>query len=86
VLLQGAAEVEHHEIGVYENLILNARAKGRNDVAEVQQRNLDDETHTLKDGPAARRDGHTEATGRHWRRCSGQDQERPQLRRTRLRR
>jgi len=49
VLLQGAVEVEHHEIGVYENLILNAEAMGRDDVAQVLRRNLDVEEHTLKE-------------------------------------
>jgi ferritin-like metal-binding protein YciE len=48
VLLQGAVEVEHHEIGVYENLILNAKAMNRQDVAEVLQRNLDNERQTLQ--------------------------------------
>ena len=48
VLLQGAVEVEHHEIGVYQNLILNAKAMGRQDVADVLQRNLDNEEQTLK--------------------------------------
>jgi ferritin-like metal-binding protein YciE len=43
VILQGALEVEHHEIGVYENLILNARAMGREDVVAILKRNLDSE-------------------------------------------
>jgi ferritin-like metal-binding protein YciE len=43
ILLQGAVEVEHHEIGVYENLILNAHAMGRDDVVEVLRRNLESE-------------------------------------------
>lgn len=47
ILLQGAVEVEHHEIGVYENLILNAKVMGHKDVADVLQRNLDDERETL---------------------------------------
>ncbi len=47
VLLQGAVEVEHHEIGVYENLIINARAMGRDDVVAVLRRNLDSEEHAL---------------------------------------
>jgi ferritin-like metal-binding protein YciE len=55
VLLQGAVEVEHHEIGVYENLIINARAMGRDDVAGVLQRNLDDETHTLDEVKTAQK-------------------------------
>jgi ferritin-like metal-binding protein YciE len=49
VILQGAVETEHHEIGVYENLILNARAIGRDDVAEILERNLEDERHTLEE-------------------------------------
>jgi ferritin-like metal-binding protein YciE len=49
VLLQGAVETEHHEIAVYENLIINARAMGREDVVGVLQRNLDDEQHTLEE-------------------------------------
>jgi ferritin-like metal-binding protein YciE len=49
VLLQGAVEVEHHEIGVYENLIINARAMGRQDVAEVLARNLTSESRTLEE-------------------------------------
>jgi len=40
VILAGAAEAEHHEIAVYRNLIANARAMGREDVAEILQRNL----------------------------------------------
>jgi ferritin-like metal-binding protein YciE len=43
VLLQGAVEVEHHEIAVYENLILNAHAMGRDDVVELLRRNLESE-------------------------------------------
>jgi ferritin-like metal-binding protein YciE len=47
VLLQGAVEVEHHEIGVYENLIDNAHAMGREDVVELLHRNLASEEATL---------------------------------------
>jgi ferritin-like metal-binding protein YciE len=49
VLLQGAAEVEHHEIGVYENLIINARAMGRPDVVQLLEQNLEQERHTLRE-------------------------------------
>jgi len=49
VLLQGAAEVEHHEIGVYENLIIHARAMGRSDVARLLEQNLEQERHTLRE-------------------------------------
>jgi ferritin-like metal-binding protein YciE len=48
VILQGAAEVEHHEIGVYENLILNARAMGRDDIVDLLQRNLGNEQEALE--------------------------------------
>jgi ferritin-like metal-binding protein YciE len=47
ILLQTAVEVEHHEIGVYENLILNARAMGREDVAELLGQNIAQEQTTL---------------------------------------
>jgi ferritin-like metal-binding protein YciE len=47
VLLMGAAETEHHEIAVYEGLIINARAMGRQDVAELLEQNLEQEQHTL---------------------------------------
>lgn len=47
VILQGAVETEHHEIGVYENLIINARAMGRDDVVDLLQENLSIEQHTL---------------------------------------
>jgi ferritin-like metal-binding protein YciE len=49
ILLQGAAEVEHHEIGVYENLIINARAMGRSDVVRLLEQNLEQEQHTLRE-------------------------------------
>jgi ferritin-like metal-binding protein YciE len=49
ILLQGAVEVEHHEIGVYENLIINARAMGRDDVVTVLQSNIANEEQTLDD-------------------------------------
>jgi len=48
VILQGAVEVEHHEIGVYENLIINATAMGRDDVVERLRRNLDSEQSALE--------------------------------------
>jgi ferritin-like metal-binding protein YciE len=47
ILLQGAVETEHHEIAVYENLVGAARAMGRDDVAAILQRNLDNEEQTL---------------------------------------
>jgi ferritin-like metal-binding protein YciE len=47
VILQGAAATEHHEVAVYEGLIVNCRAMGRDDVAQILQRNLEQEQHTL---------------------------------------
>lgn len=49
VLLQGAVETEHHEIGVYENLIINAEAMGRGDVVQLLQQNIEVEQHTLEE-------------------------------------
>jgi ferritin-like metal-binding protein YciE len=48
VILQGAVEVEHHEIGVYTNLILNARAMGRQDVVDLLEKNLHSEENALQ--------------------------------------
>lgn len=48
VILQGAVEIEHHEIGVYTNLILNARAMGRDDVVDLLERNLHSEEQALQ--------------------------------------
>jgi ferritin-like metal-binding protein YciE len=43
IVLQGAAEVESYEIGVYENLILYAKAMNRLDVVELLRRNASSE-------------------------------------------
>ena len=48
LLLQGAVEVEHHEIAVYENLIVGAKAMGRSDVVGILKRNLENEQRTLE--------------------------------------
>jgi ferritin-like metal-binding protein YciE len=40
VVLQGVVEIEHYGIGVYENLIIRARAMKRQDVVELLQRNV----------------------------------------------
>lgn len=48
VILQGALETEHHEIAVYENLIINAEAMGRQDVVDLLRRNLTSEEKTLE--------------------------------------
>jgi ferritin-like metal-binding protein YciE len=49
VILAAAAETEHREIAVYEWLITNAEAMGRNDVAELLQQNCEQEKHTLEE-------------------------------------
>lgn len=47
VILAGCAETEHHEIAVYENLIVHASAMGHEDVVALLQENLEQEQHTL---------------------------------------
>ncbi len=49
IILSGAAETEHHEIAVYESLIVNARAMGRDDVVRLLLENLEQEQHTLQE-------------------------------------
>jgi ferritin-like metal-binding protein YciE len=48
VIVGGAIETEHHEIAVYEYLIVNARAMGRDDVAALLGRNLEQEQQALE--------------------------------------
>jgi ferritin-like metal-binding protein YciE len=47
VILAGCAETEHHEIAVYENLIIHADAMGHDDVVALLRENLEQEQHTL---------------------------------------
>jgi ferritin-like metal-binding protein YciE len=47
VILAGCAETEHHEIAVYENLIVHADAMGHEDVIPLLRENLEQEQHTL---------------------------------------
>lgn len=47
VILAGAAETEHHEIAVYESLIVAAEARGSQDIAALLRENLEQEQHTL---------------------------------------
>jgi ferritin-like metal-binding protein YciE len=47
VILAGCAETEHHEIAVYENLIIHANALGHEDIVPLFQENLEQEQHTL---------------------------------------
>jgi ferritin-like metal-binding protein YciE len=49
VILAGAAETEHHEIAVYEGLITEARAMGKQDIVSLLSHNLEQEQHTLQE-------------------------------------
>ena len=49
VVLAAATETEHHEIAVYEELIMFADAMGRDDVAALLRENLEQEQHTLEE-------------------------------------
>jgi ferritin-like metal-binding protein YciE len=52
-ILSGALETEHHEIAVYEGLIIKARAMGRDDVVRLLEQNLEQEQHTLQEAKTA---------------------------------
>lgn len=47
VVLSCACEVEHHEIAVYETLVMNAEARGAAEVARLLQTSLDQEKASL---------------------------------------
>jgi ferritin-like metal-binding protein YciE len=49
IILQDTVEIEHYEIGVYENLIIGAKAMHRHDVAELLQRNIESEQAALRE-------------------------------------
>jgi ferritin-like metal-binding protein YciE len=49
VILAGAAETEHHEIAVYEGLITEARAMGKQDIVSLLSHNLEQEQHRLQE-------------------------------------
>jgi len=49
VLLGGAAETEHLEIALYEDLITQARAMGEQQVVSLLEENLEQEQHTLEE-------------------------------------
>jgi ferritin-like metal-binding protein YciE len=48
VILSSATESEHHEIAVYETLIVNAEARGASEVAALLRQNLEQEKHALE--------------------------------------
>ena len=47
VIISGVCETEHHEIAVYEGLIVNAEAMGEQDVVALLTENLENEQQTL---------------------------------------
>jgi ferritin-like metal-binding protein YciE len=49
VILGGCAEVEHHEIAVYDGLIQMADEMGEEDIVALLKENLEQEEHTLKE-------------------------------------
>lgn len=49
VILDGAAETEHHEIAVYEGLIMHAEALGHEDLVPLFEENLEQERHMLEE-------------------------------------
>jgi ferritin-like metal-binding protein YciE len=49
VILSGCAEVEHHEIAVYDGLITMADEMGEDDIVALLKENLEQEEHTLKE-------------------------------------
>jgi ferritin-like metal-binding protein YciE len=49
VILSGCAEVEHHEIAVYDGLITIAEQLDHDDVVALLEENLEQEEHTLKE-------------------------------------
>jgi ferritin-like metal-binding protein YciE len=48
VVLSGTVEAEHQEIAAYEWLVIHARALGKDDVAALLERNLEQEQQALK--------------------------------------
>jgi ferritin-like metal-binding protein YciE len=53
IILEGAAETEHHEIAVYEGLITKGRALGKPDAIPLLEANLEQEQHTLEEVSSA---------------------------------
>ena len=49
VILSGCAEVEHHEIAVYDGLMTLADELGEEDIVALLKENLEQEEHTLKE-------------------------------------
>jgi ferritin-like metal-binding protein YciE len=49
VLVGGAAETEHVEIALYEDLITQAKAMGEQQVVSLLEQNLQQEQHTLEE-------------------------------------
>ena len=63
VLLGGAAETEHVEIALYEDLITQARGLGEQQVVSLLQQNLEQEQHTLEGRSSGPRSSSRSAPG-----------------------
>jgi ferritin-like metal-binding protein YciE len=63
VILSGAAETEHHEIAVYETLIMQAEAMNRPNIVTLLRENLQQEEHTLEEVKQASRQVAMQAAG-----------------------
>ncbi|HEY0516939.1 MAG TPA: DUF892 family protein [Solirubrobacteraceae bacterium] len=48
VVLSSAIESEHHELAVYESLIIQAQARGNSEVVSLLRRNLEEENQALE--------------------------------------
>jgi len=55
VILSSAAETEHHEMAVYESLIIEAEAMGQDSIVSLLRQNLEQEQHTLGEVQGAMR-------------------------------
>jgi ferritin-like metal-binding protein YciE len=53
VILEGVIETEHHEIAVYDGLIISAERMGHDDVIALLNENIEEEEATLKKAIAA---------------------------------
>ena len=61
-ILQAALKTEHHEIAVYENLIVSADALGKDDVVALLRQNLTQEQRMLEEAAHMLRDVTSAAT------------------------
>jgi ferritin-like metal-binding protein YciE len=55
VILGGATQTEHHEIAVYDSMIMLAESMGKSAIAGLLRKNLEQEQHTLEEAMSAMR-------------------------------